>query len=102
MSALTNYVTISSHHSYQPGMFAAFNRSLDNPKDDAKKQDGRARQESCCPFETIFDDNLCDVIAHLHMVHGDVHSDKLGPGVNIFAPEGQRKFWVSAKSLPFG
>ena len=66
-----------------------------------KKQDGRCREQPSCPFEAHFDDNLRDTVAHMRMLHGDVSSQKYGPGVNFFATESSR-FWVTAKSPPFG
>ena len=40
-------------------------------------------------------------VAHFRMLHGDVVSQKHGPGVNFFATEG-RRFWVTSKSPAFG
>ena len=82
-------------------MFVFFNRSLPEPsKEDGKKQDGRCREQPSCPFETHFDDNIRDTVARMRMLHGDVVSQKFGPGVNFFAKEG-RRFWVTLKYLAF-
>ena len=99
LSALTDYATISSHRSFPPGMFVYFNRSLPEPsKEDGMKQDGRCRKQPSCPFETHFDDNLRDTVAHMRMIHGDVVSQKFEPGVHPKLPRAPRSSISSTKA----